>query len=314
MDLPKISVITAVYNGATHIERAIKSLVSQDYPHLEYIVIDGGSTDGTLNILEKYKDKIDILVSEPDEGNADAQNKGIRKSTGEVIAMLSSDDIYEEGILKKIGKAFAENPDAEIVSCGARIVKEGPEGSLQDIKLFQGNDISFTLESIIACPVTNARFLKKSVYTKYGYPEVKDKHGRYFLANDQKFFLDLALKNLRHISIDDIGYTFLSHDDSLTFTDNYQSSMIRYQQHLDIFEEFLEKQSLSSEQAAQFKMHHKKDSLRLAGLAIKTRKYKLLLETIKRGIALNHFVWIIRFLFKPVQLLLKSLSRKLRKV
>src|SRR5690554_5042919 len=104
---PAISIITVVYNGVQHIEQAILSVKNQHYPNLEYIVVDGGSTDGTLNILEKHKQFINHLVSEPDTGISDAFNKGIALATGEVIGILNADDQYFPNTLSSIAAAYS---------------------------------------------------------------------------------------------------------------------------------------------------------------------------------------------------------------
>lgn len=91
----KISIITVCYNSAGTIEDTIKSIISQNHADLEYIIIDGGSTDNTLEIINKYKDKIAKIISEPDKGIYDAMNKGIGLTTGEVVGIINSDDFYE---------------------------------------------------------------------------------------------------------------------------------------------------------------------------------------------------------------------------
>lgn len=91
---PKVSIITVCYNSERTIEDTLQSVINQSYPNIEYIVIDGVSTDGTLSIINKYKDKITIIVSEKDNGIYDAINKGIRLATGDIIANLNSDDFY----------------------------------------------------------------------------------------------------------------------------------------------------------------------------------------------------------------------------
>ncbi|MEL7633367.1 glycosyltransferase family 2 protein [Sporomusa sphaeroides] len=92
MGLSKVSVITVCYNSAKTLEDAIGSVVNQTYPNLEYIIIDGGSTDGTVDIIKKYKEKISYWISEPDEGIYDAMNKGLKRATGEWVYFLGSDD------------------------------------------------------------------------------------------------------------------------------------------------------------------------------------------------------------------------------
>ena len=92
--LPKITVVTVVYNGILTLDATIKSVISQTYSNLEYIVVDGGSTDGTLELLKKYNSQISIIISEKDDGLYDAMNKGIALSTGEWICILNCGDIF----------------------------------------------------------------------------------------------------------------------------------------------------------------------------------------------------------------------------
>lgn len=92
----KISIITVCLQSADTIEDTIKTVLSQDYKDIEYIVVDGGSTDGTLNIINRYKNKIAKVISEPDKGLYDAMNKGLRSSTGNILATLNGDDVYAD--------------------------------------------------------------------------------------------------------------------------------------------------------------------------------------------------------------------------
>jgi len=93
-DIPLVSIITIVYNGEKYIEQTIKSVINQSYDHIEYLIIDGGSTDNTLNIIRKYETRIDYWISELDEGISDAMNKGIALSSGEIIGLLHAGDWY----------------------------------------------------------------------------------------------------------------------------------------------------------------------------------------------------------------------------
>ena len=105
---PKISIITIVYNGFNEIEKTIQSVLSQDYPNLDYIVIDGNSTDGTQAIVEKYQDRISYFESSPDQGISDAFNKGISRATGELIGLLNAGDILMPNILSVIAQNYQE--------------------------------------------------------------------------------------------------------------------------------------------------------------------------------------------------------------
>jgi len=115
----KISIITPSYNQGEYIEKTIKSILDQGYPNLEYIIMDGGSNDETVEIIKKYEDKITFWQSEPDKGQTDAINKGFEKCTGDIVTWLCSDDYYEPNVLFEIEKAFKENPNINLV-CGNR--------------------------------------------------------------------------------------------------------------------------------------------------------------------------------------------------
>jgi len=99
----KISIITIAYNSASTIEDTIKSVVSQTYTNIEYIIVDGNSTDGTVAIIDKYSDNISTFISEPDKGIYDAMNKGVRLATGDFIGILNSDDFYiNESVIERV--------------------------------------------------------------------------------------------------------------------------------------------------------------------------------------------------------------------
>ncbi len=115
--LPKISIITPSYNQGQYIEQTILSVLEQNYPNLEYIIIDGGSTDNTVEIIKKYEKHLSYWVSEPDRGQSHAINKGFARATGEVFNWINSDDFLEPGALHEVGKAFAQNPGMQLL-CG----------------------------------------------------------------------------------------------------------------------------------------------------------------------------------------------------
>ncbi|MCE7979654.1 MAG: glycosyltransferase [Caldilinea sp. CFX5] len=112
---PRITVVTPSYNQGQYIEETIRSVLLQGYPNLEYIIIDGGSTDNTVDIIHRYKTWLSYCVSEPDRGQAHAINKGWAKSTGEILAWLNSDDLYAPDALFKVAAAYRNHPD-EIIA------------------------------------------------------------------------------------------------------------------------------------------------------------------------------------------------------
>jgi len=123
MKLPKITIITPSYNQGKFIRQTIESVLSQNYPNLEYIVMDGGSTDETVSILKEYEGKIKWF-SQKDKGQSDAINKGLKMATGEIVAWLNSDDFYLPGTLERVGNFFAKHTDAQWVTGDYKIVDE----------------------------------------------------------------------------------------------------------------------------------------------------------------------------------------------
>ena len=159
--LPRISIITITYNSAATIEDTICSVTTQDYPALEYVIIDGGSTDGTLEIVRKYEDKIQTIISEPDNGISDAFNKGIAHATGEIIGIINSDDILLPGALQKVAEHY--NPQVDVYSGLILFWNEDsgetfpsyPEMTFDHLRLQYG----------VAHP---ARFIRKDAYLRFG--------------------------------------------------------------------------------------------------------------------------------------------------
>ena len=162
--LPKISVVTPCYNSITTIRDTIESVKQQGYANWEHIVFDGGSTDGTLALLQEYPHL--IWTSEKDEGHYHAMNKGIERATGEVVAVLNADDCYRPGAMQEIGEAFAAHPDWDglfgdvvFVDGGGKEIYRREE-ALYDYDVLRYSGICYVLHPTL--------FVKKSVYLRLG--------------------------------------------------------------------------------------------------------------------------------------------------
>jgi glycosyltransferase involved in cell wall biosynthesis len=112
---PLVSIITVVFNGAATLERTIQSVLGQTYDNIEYIIVDGGSTDGTLDLVRRYEDLMDLWVSERDRGIYDAMNKGVALATGEWVALINADDWYEPDTVARVVEAVKDRPSINIV-------------------------------------------------------------------------------------------------------------------------------------------------------------------------------------------------------
>lgn len=190
----KITIITAVYNRVDKIEQCISSVVNQTYKNLEYIIIDGGSTDGTVDIIKKYDDKIAYWCSEPDKGIYDAWNKGLSYATGDYINFIGSDDaIYSKDTIKKIVSYL--DGDVDVLAGTVMAVKEK-----SGFEFLQNNKHLLSKESYTGgCIVTQGTFIKRSLCDKYKFDT------SYRVAADYKFFLQYYNDNSVQIKfIDDV--------------------------------------------------------------------------------------------------------------
>ena len=170
----KISIITITYNSEKTLEETILSVINQGYSNLEYIIIDGGSKDGTLDIINKYKDHISIVVSEPDEGISDAFNKGIRASTGEIIGIINSDDLLLPNALTNLVEAY--EPDVDVYR-GDIIIWDQEK----DLKYTSKPSMVFKPELKSVNVNHQATFVTKKAYEKYGLFKV---NYRYMMDQD----------------------------------------------------------------------------------------------------------------------------------
>lgn len=178
MAFPTITVITVVYNRVNTIEQTISSVVNQTYPYLEYIVIDGGSTDGTVDIIKKYEKQIAYWVSEKDAGIYDAMNKGVRVATGDYIEFLNSDDCFcSYNIISQVVKEIDE--DTDILSCWIYVVDEKSKREWVVTNSHAVNKRQYN-GGMIPHP---GMFTKKRLLEKYPF-DVRLK-----IASDYKFFL-----------------------------------------------------------------------------------------------------------------------------
>lgn len=124
MSRPLVSIVTPSYNQARYLEATLRSVLDQDYPHIEYIVVDGGSTDGSVGILEKYASRLAWWVSEKDQGQTDAVNKGFARARGEILAWINSDDTYEPGAVAAAVSFLRDRPEVGLVYGDAYYIDE----------------------------------------------------------------------------------------------------------------------------------------------------------------------------------------------
>lgn len=163
----KISIITITYNSAATVEDTIKSVASQDFPDVEYIIVDGLSKDRTLEVVNRYSNHISKVISEKDKGLYDALNKGISLATGDVVGMLHSDDLYaDNNVISRIAQKFASDPSIEAVYADLVFVdRDNPEKILRTWKAGEYTEDAFKEGWMPPHPTF---FVKKSVYDRFG--------------------------------------------------------------------------------------------------------------------------------------------------
>ncbi len=179
----RFSIITPSYNQADYLEHTICSVLGQDYPDLEYIIVDGGSTDGSVEIIQRYTDRLAWWVSEPDKGQADAINKGFKRATGDIVAWLNSDDMYAPGALADAFAVFEANPDTGMVY-GNAVSFDRDGNPLNDLRIDD-----WTLQDLVAFNIIcqPAVFMRREVLEQAGYLD-----DEYHMMLDHHLWLRIA--------------------------------------------------------------------------------------------------------------------------
>ncbi len=189
--LPRVSIVTPSFNQAAFLEETIQSVLSQDYPNLEYIIIDGGSTDGSVEIIKKYADQLAYWVSEKDTGQADAINKGLIRVTGEVVAWLNSDDIYLPGTIRAAVEALQANPDCGLVY--GDVLSVDAKG--QPLNLTRYDD--WSLDDLLSFKIIGqpAVFMRRSVLDEAGLLDTRF----HFLLDHQLWIRMANLAGMKYV-------------------------------------------------------------------------------------------------------------------
>jgi len=198
----RISVITVVFNGERYLEYTIESVINQTYPNIEYIVIDGGSEDGTLDIIRKYSDHIDYWVSEPDSGIYNAMNKGIFEAKGDVIGILNADDFYDLRACENVARAFDRERDVFLVHGAMNILNEKSE-----IVSTYGSKRS--MNELLVAPYSHPTcFIRREFYETYGMFDEAfstaadyDLMLRFINSGLKEYYVDCVLANFRRVGV-----------------------------------------------------------------------------------------------------------------
>lgn len=175
--LPRISIVTPSFNQGQFLEVCIQSVINQNYPSLEYIIIDGGSTDNSLEIIKKYEANLSFWISEPDQGQSDALNKGFGRATGDLVAWLNSDDYYLPGVFTKLVNIYQKHPTAPFFfGNGLRVNEQGETKRI----FFPKNALFFSREALgygLNYILQPATFIRRKSLEQVGYLSTTLKYG-----------------------------------------------------------------------------------------------------------------------------------------
>ena len=248
--IPKLSIITPSYNQAEFLEDTIRSVVFQNYPNLEYLVIDGGSSDGSLAIIKEYSSRISYWVSEKDRGQAHAINKGLSKSSGEIIAWINSDDIYQPGAFSRVIEMFNSRKEVDVIFGDCHFI----DVSGNIISLYKGREQTFedNLKYWEGWPIPQPTvFWRAEVMDRVGVLNENLHYGldyEYFLRMSRHYSFTHAGKVLASYRIhskaksgnwDHRKYTF--YDEIHPFSKSYWSSL-SIQQRLELYISYIQYQ------------------------------------------------------------------------
>ncbi|MFQ5509846.1 MAG: glycosyltransferase family 2 protein [Leptospirillia bacterium] len=223
---PRISIITPCLNRAGFVAEAVESVLAQDYPDVEHIIMDGGSTDGTLEALSDYPHL--TVVSEPDDGLYDAVNKGIARASGEVIGLLNTDDRYAPAAFDWVARAFAGHPAADLVSGGAEVygMRDGAERRLARYSGVREVALSWPVLTY-GTPVINARFFRRALLERVGMFDL-----RLAISADREFLFRMRIAEAREVCIEPVLYHYRQHPGSLSITREGGAIMAKLREHL----------------------------------------------------------------------------------
>jgi glycosyltransferase involved in cell wall biosynthesis len=245
-----ISIITPCLNRALFVSEAVESVLQQDFADVEHIVMDGGSTDGSLEILSRYPHL--RAYSQPDKGIYDALNKGIRLANGDVLGFLNTDDFYEPNILKVVAKAFTENPQLDGVVGGASIFSgNSPDTRVTMMEFPCVPPNQLLRRATVGAPIFNAWFLRRRLLE-----ELEGFDSRYRYVADRDLLIRMAYQGCIYASIDQPFYHYRMHSGSYTLSGEESGEAAYMFETRRLAENYLRRKGLRSGEKKHFKAWH----------------------------------------------------------
>lgn len=314
MLMPKISIVMPVLNREDTLEKALLSVINQSYSNWELIILDGGSTDKTLDIIQRYETLIAYWHTQKDGSAAAATNMGIEKASGDLIALLMADDWYEPETFAKIASAFHLNPSADMLTCTGRIVSldANATGYATEVEFTSMRQLSLNFYNI--CFGVSAicfRFIRKSFYDQIGLYIPFDSAGKQVLTNDKEFLMRAVLANANDVFVNHLGYTYLAHAQSYSFGDSRVNAMRHCAEHMDIAEHYLTEKPLSFKHKCLLKYWRCNQATKLILFHWLDKDFLAAKMTWKKMSGKFNFLWPIIFLITAVQVSMKRSYKRL---
>lgn len=300
----QISIITPCLNRALFISDAIESVQQQDYAYVEHIIMDGGSTDGSLGVLGRYSHL--QVHSQVDEGIYDALNKGIRLAHGDVFGFLNTDDHYEPGILGAIAKAFVENPQVSAVVGGASIFLENSSGereTLMEFPCVASGEI--LMRATVGAPVFNAWFFRRQLLEELGGFDLS-----YRYVADRDLLIRMAFQGYSYASIDLSFYHYRMHSGSYTLSGQESGEAAYMFETRALAENYLYREGLDRRQRKYFKDWHSQITMEQIITAIHKKAFYRATSYLLHGLRYNSGLANI-FLREVVHRVASLISKKL---
>jgi glycosyltransferase involved in cell wall biosynthesis len=281
MEMPLISIITPSYNRVGMITEAVESVLAQDDPNCEHLIVDGASADGTLDLLARYPHL--RVVSEPDRGMYDAINKGLRLARGEIIGLLNTDDRLAPGCLAAVRAAFAAHPGA-LAAVGSLQYEQG--GRLLRTRPAPDLDRFLTLAGRNAVNFPNGWFLRRAAYERVG-----EFDASYRITADNELMIRLALAGVRPLRLEVPVYIFKLHADSLTLNPvdsrdpgRGRTLMRLYDELMRVPETHLPRKDVPPELRRSLRWCVARNGYRLAATALYHRRWDVALQAARRSL------------------------------
>lgn len=282
---PRITLITPVYNAGTTLERTLKSIIAQDYPNLETIIMDSCSTDHTPQIMEQYKDYITRWVCEKDRGPPDAQNKAVALATGDFIQFVYGDDEIMPGLLHKVAAIARANPEVRVITCGSLMINDGNGRPFEQARYVRPHQLAITMENALNGHV-HSQFFHKSVFEQFG--KLKTHVGTDFcFSNDREFLTRLVLAGVETAVIPEPLYVFHIHSASLTGGGGNLEKVLK--QLRDLALSLTETPGISTENRNAARKAIIKNETGLALLYLSQHKLRPALAALKAALAISLF-------------------------